>query len=251
MAQFLYILSNPSMPGLIKVGKTTTSPDQRMSELHSTGVPTPFILELSIEVVDCHRSERAAHHAIAKARLARDREFFRISVADALKQILPTLGQYKILEARASYGIDAIERDLERKREEKKQREEISRLNEERVARELAAKHSAINAAIAKEQLNIDRLGARPTKRELPMILTFAFFAYWPIPIGWMFWLGAFQVFEPKHEDVGIGCIIIIVLGYLASLVDKDYQKTFEEAHRPFDEIDRRITKLKADLETR
>ena len=36
---YVYILTNPSMPGLVKVGKTTNTPNQRMSELHSTGVP--------------------------------------------------------------------------------------------------------------------------------------------------------------------------------------------------------------------
>ena len=49
---YVYILTNPSMPGLVKVGKTTTTPNQRMSELHSTGVPTPFELEFSISVND-------------------------------------------------------------------------------------------------------------------------------------------------------------------------------------------------------
>ena len=38
MSEYIYILSNPSMPNLIKVGKTTKHPSKRMSELHSTGV---------------------------------------------------------------------------------------------------------------------------------------------------------------------------------------------------------------------
>ena len=100
------------MPGLIKIGKTATSPNQRMSELHSTGVPTPFVLELSVKVDDCHASERAAHSALAKYRVANNREFFRASVAKALQAILPVIGQYKIHEAQSSHGIESIEREL-------------------------------------------------------------------------------------------------------------------------------------------
>lgn len=50
MGSFVYVLTNPSMPGLVKVGKTTTSPGQRMAELHTTGVPTAFELEFCAEV---------------------------------------------------------------------------------------------------------------------------------------------------------------------------------------------------------
>jgi hypothetical protein len=86
------------MPGLIKIGKTTTSPNQRMSELHSTGVPTPFVLELSVEVDDCHASEQAAHSALAKYRVADNREFFRVSVGAAVEAILPVIGEYELVE---------------------------------------------------------------------------------------------------------------------------------------------------------
>ena len=75
MKQYIYILSNPSMPGLIKVGKTTTHPDQRMSELHSTGVPTPFVFEFSAEVEDCSVSERKAHAELVDYRVSKNREF--------------------------------------------------------------------------------------------------------------------------------------------------------------------------------
>lgn len=69
MNEYIYIITNMSMPGLIKVGKTTTHPSQRMSELHSTGVPTPFELEFSATVNSCDYSEKAAHLALANYRV--------------------------------------------------------------------------------------------------------------------------------------------------------------------------------------
>ena len=53
MAGFIYILVNRALPDLVKVGKTTTSPEQRTEELSSsTGVPqkiplSPFYYDLS------------------------------------------------------------------------------------------------------------------------------------------------------------------------------------------------------------
>ncbi len=41
----IYVLVNPSIPGLVKVGKTTRSVDIRIKELSTvTGVPSQFIL---------------------------------------------------------------------------------------------------------------------------------------------------------------------------------------------------------------
>src|SRR5688572_6679317 len=42
---YLYVLINPSLPGLVKIGKTNRDPEQRAAELSAaTGVPTPFVL---------------------------------------------------------------------------------------------------------------------------------------------------------------------------------------------------------------
>lgn len=40
----VFVLTNSSMPGLVKIGETTNAANQRMAELHSIGGPTPFIL---------------------------------------------------------------------------------------------------------------------------------------------------------------------------------------------------------------
>ena len=38
----VYVLSNPAMPVMVKIGKTTRNVEFRLSDLYSTGVPLPF-----------------------------------------------------------------------------------------------------------------------------------------------------------------------------------------------------------------
>jgi hypothetical protein len=119
MNQYIYIFSNPSMPGIVKIGKTTASPDQRALELHTTGVPTPFVLELSVEVDDCTASERVVHLSLQSHRVANNREFFQISVAQAVEAVLSKVGYYKIHKLSASHGIRVLEEEIINRRQEK------------------------------------------------------------------------------------------------------------------------------------
>ena len=48
---YVYILSNPVMPGLVKIGMTERENlDARLKELYSTGVPVPFVCEYACQV---------------------------------------------------------------------------------------------------------------------------------------------------------------------------------------------------------
>ena len=81
---YVYLLTNPSMPGLVKVGCTDRSPSERISELSSaTGVPTPFTLEFSISVPDHIATEQELHSILGTERVSDSREFFRVSVEKA------------------------------------------------------------------------------------------------------------------------------------------------------------------------
>jgi len=90
--QIVYILTNPSMPGIVKIGKTTQSDvEHRMSQLYSTGVPLPFKCEYAVEVNDCHKAEQALHIAFDPYRVNPRREFFDIAPEQAIA-ILKLLG---------------------------------------------------------------------------------------------------------------------------------------------------------------
>lgn len=77
--EIVYVLTNPAMPGLVKIGKTTQMDlATRLSQLYTTGVPVPFECAYACEVDDCGKVERAFHTAFGGQRVNPKREFFSI-----------------------------------------------------------------------------------------------------------------------------------------------------------------------------
>ena len=82
-----YVLVNESMPGLVKIGKTTQSVEKRMKELSSpTGIASPFICAYAVAVgdYDIKDYEKLAHNAFNELRHAHNREFFKVPLQDAV-----------------------------------------------------------------------------------------------------------------------------------------------------------------------
>lgn len=76
----VYILTNEAMPGYIKIGKTTTSIEQRILELsRSSAVPLPFECYYAVKVANMSKVESAFHDAFTDFRINPKREFFSIS----------------------------------------------------------------------------------------------------------------------------------------------------------------------------
>ncbi|MCG8624324.1 MAG: GIY-YIG nuclease family protein [Proteobacteria bacterium] len=77
--QLVYILTNPTMPDLVKIGRTTQSIETRMLEIsNATGVPVPFECYYCCEVKDCKDVEWKLHFAFGDRRINPRREFFRV-----------------------------------------------------------------------------------------------------------------------------------------------------------------------------
>ncbi len=60
----VYVLTNPAMPGIVKIGLTTRLKiEDRLKELFTTNVPVPFKCEFACQVDDCSKVESALHKA--------------------------------------------------------------------------------------------------------------------------------------------------------------------------------------------
>jgi len=91
--EYVYVLVNKSVPGMVKIGMTTSTPDERARQISAaTGVPTPWISVYSFE---CYRSdllEDEVHEYFAAQRVNEHREMFAVDSYTAQKAI-EMLGQ--------------------------------------------------------------------------------------------------------------------------------------------------------------
>lgn len=88
MAGWVYILSNPEMPELLKIGFTERDPSSRAKEIsQDTGVPSEFIVDYQVYSSCPYELERVVHELLQKYRLNNNREFFRCSHASAIEAI--------------------------------------------------------------------------------------------------------------------------------------------------------------------
>jgi hypothetical protein len=82
---FIYILINPAMPGLVKIGRTSGTSEDRAAELSAvTGLPTPFVVAYDWITYDCVVAEEEVHACLEAMRYSKDREFFRIPLKEAI-----------------------------------------------------------------------------------------------------------------------------------------------------------------------
>ena len=80
----VYVLTNPAMPRMVKIGRTGREIGARLSDLYTTGVPLPFECEYAARVKDQNEVESAFHLAFGPYRVNPRREFFNIEPEQAI-----------------------------------------------------------------------------------------------------------------------------------------------------------------------
>lgn len=91
----VYVLTNPAMPGLVKIGRTDRCVETRMKELNVTGLPFPYECASAWEFKDAAAVERALHRAFEDKRCGMSREFFKMD-PDQVVVILETFGKKNV-----------------------------------------------------------------------------------------------------------------------------------------------------------
>lgn len=98
---YVYVLMNPSMPNLVKIGKTQRTPEERAKELSATtGVPTPFTVVYDNYFENCSHAEQHVHTLLENKgyRVSKNREFFEMPIKDAIDAVMETKNYFGVFQ---------------------------------------------------------------------------------------------------------------------------------------------------------
>ena len=163
MAGFIYIMSNPAFPNLLKIGKSKKDPTtDRVNELNQTGVPEPFTVEYYAFVEDEDYLERVVHQKFASQRPNKNREFFSVDCVEAIDAIRQLSAVKEKIKYEEVYYVTPEE--LERFR--KAQEYERQKRQEEWLA-ERAAEDERKRQIEADRQTEIEQLRSKERKEQI------------------------------------------------------------------------------------
>jgi len=85
---WVYVLSNPSIPGQLKIGSTSKTPDERAAQVsRGSGVPTDFKVEFAFWCFNALACEREIHNLLKSSRVSKQREFFIVTLHEAVEAV--------------------------------------------------------------------------------------------------------------------------------------------------------------------
>lgn len=92
MSSTIYVLSNPAMPETVLIGYSRKENiSGEIAELYTSSVPAPFKCELAASVENAREVLALIHSIFANARMAPDRDFFKVS-SDQVMAVLKLAG---------------------------------------------------------------------------------------------------------------------------------------------------------------
>ncbi len=112
---YVYVLMNPSMQNLVKIGKTKREPEERAKELSSTtGIPTPFVVVYSCYFESCSEVEYFIHKYLETEgfRVSSNREFFEIPIKDAIDSVMKAKDNFGEFEKINSENLEEFEENF-------------------------------------------------------------------------------------------------------------------------------------------
>ena len=90
---WVYVLSNPTLPAMLKIGYTKNQPEERARQIsNATGVALPYKVEWAFHCFNGEQLEGEVHKYLESYRVNNHREFFQIPL-DKARKAVETLGQ--------------------------------------------------------------------------------------------------------------------------------------------------------------
>lgn len=91
--EWVYILTNPALGGMIKIGYTSLDPHTRAEQIsRGTGVPLGYEVAWAYKCYKGEKIEKEVHKYFKKYRVSPSREFFKVGLEEA-KNIIEKIGE--------------------------------------------------------------------------------------------------------------------------------------------------------------
>lgn len=138
----IYVLVNSALKGLLKIGKTTKTAEERAAELsRGTGIPRPFVVAYDEYTEDCDLAEKLIHSRLEEYRFEKNknREFFEITLRDALKVVMGVIEEVNEKHANTSY-VQKVTGGVHEQKVIKKAKPEIKEVHEQKFIKEAKPK---------------------------------------------------------------------------------------------------------------
>lgn len=84
---WIYIMTNPAMPGICKVGYTDIDPHTRAKQLNNTSTASDFVVAWSCQTRWAHQIEQQTHRLLTSQGLHTKREFFHATLTQVIANI--------------------------------------------------------------------------------------------------------------------------------------------------------------------
>ena len=98
---FIYILNNPSLEGMVKIGATTKDPNDKCRELSSNpSIPTPFNIVYYLSSMNPFKVVGIVHTILDEYRVIKYSDFFNVDV-------VPTINLIEEIEIMLNKNYDA------------------------------------------------------------------------------------------------------------------------------------------------
>jgi hypothetical protein len=113
-AGFVYIMINPAMRGLVRIGLIECTPKECARDLRSTGIPDDFIVIYDELVMDCKFVENRLHVRFDDYRYQPNRKFFQIPIREAVRGLMEESVGFLVPRIGANSGVEILP-DLKKK----------------------------------------------------------------------------------------------------------------------------------------
>ena len=111
---FVYVMINPAIQGLVKIGFSKKSSDERTKGLRGTGVPDDFIVVYDELPTACKLIETRLHKRFYEYRYRPNREFFQIPIRKAIRGVMEESVGFVVPRVGADGGVKILP-DLKKK----------------------------------------------------------------------------------------------------------------------------------------